>query len=101
MQRLLEEILRKVCRIVFLNTCQIILHALRTRESIRDVLNNSTLHNNGFGSHEGCEAVRNLIKMEQSMAAFVGKVFIIVLAVLHLLKELFQVTQVEQMEAMI
>ena len=53
----------------------------------------------GYGSEEACLALRSFfeaksIPLERDGVAAVGKFIIIILAITHLLKELFQVTQV-------
>ncbi len=48
----------------------------------------------GFGSEEACLEIREIVDIQRRNLATLGKIIILVLAVFHLLKEGFQITQV-------
>ena len=50
--------------------------------------------NKGYGTDEACAEIRDAIHLERRSLAMVGKVVILLLAAVHILKELFQFTQV-------
>ena len=48
----------------------------------------------GYGTYEACEELRIATGLQRWNVALMGKIVILCLSVVHLLKELFQVTQV-------
>ena len=48
----------------------------------------------GYGSESTCEAVRAVVDLERRAVTSVGRIVVIVLAGVHLLKEIFQFLQV-------
>ena len=50
--------------------------------------------NEGFGSVQTCERIREIVNVEQRKSAKIGKIIIFALAIFHLIRELFQITQV-------
>lgn len=48
----------------------------------------------GYGSAAACEDVRQVVELQRRNLAVIGKAVILTLAAVHLLKELFQLTQV-------